>query len=114
MTEKHPSDHPTSRLAQAIVVFVCVIPMIATIVFGAVDSWTIGLLSILVSIIALLWLVDAGVSGELRYGTSKLQLPIIALIAIGFVQLLPFGPGDIAELLNAPVVQTLSMDPYAT
>ncbi len=114
MTEKHPSDHQTSRLAQAIVVFVCVIPMIATVAFGAVDSWTIGLLSILVSIIALLWLIDAGTSREFRYSTSKLQLPIIALIAIGCIQLLPFGPGDTAELLTAPVAQTLSMDPYAT
>jgi O-antigen ligase len=114
MTErKHHSDHGTSRLAQATVVLVCAIPIIATLAFGAVDSWTIGLLSILISIAALLWLIDSGFAGEFRYSPSALQIPIIALILIGCVQLLPLGSRE-TGLINAPIVQSLSMDAYAT
>ena len=114
MTESNHSDHATSRAAKAIVVLTCVVPFVATIAYGAVDSWTIGLLSILVAVIALLWLADAGFSGEFRYSQSRLQLPIIALIAIGCVQLLPFGSTENAASLNAPIAHALSMDPYAT
>lgn len=115
MTERnHQSDHHASRFARAIVVAVCAIPLIATIAFGAVDSWTIGLLSVLVAVIALLWLIDSGVRGEFRYSPSNLQLPVIALILIGCVQLLPLASRDAEGLLSAPLMQTLSMDPYAT
>jgi O-antigen ligase len=114
MTERHNhSDHQTSRLARVIVVFVCAIPMVATVAFGAVDSWTIGLLSILVAITALLWLIESGFNGEFRYSPSTLQVPIVALILIGCVQLLPLASRE-ADLLNAPIMQSLSMDPYAT
>jgi O-antigen ligase len=115
MTERTQySDHQASRLGQALVVVVCAIPLIATVAFGAVDSWTIGLLSILVALVGLLWIADAGLSGEFRYNPSKLQLPVIGLIAIGVVQLLPLGSRATEGLLNAPLLQTLSMDPYAT
>ncbi|MEO8041509.1 MAG: O-antigen ligase family protein [Acidobacteriota bacterium] len=116
MTESnHHSDHQTSRLAQAIVVFVCAIPVIATLAFGAVDSWTMGLLSVLVAIVAILWLIDAGFTGDFRYSPSKLQIPVMALILIGCVQLLPFASRETEGLLSAPLMmQTLSIDPYAT
>lgn len=115
MTERNDySDHQTSRLAQAIVVFVCAIPLIATMAFGAVDSWTIGLLSILIATVVLLWLIDAGFTGEFRYSVSNLQLPVIALIAIGCIQLLPLSSREAEGLLSAPLMQSLSMDPYAT
>lgn len=108
-------ERETSRLAKTIVVLTCAVPVIATIAFGAVDSWTIGLLSIVIAIIVLLWLADAWRSGEFRYCTNPLQIPILALIAIGIVQLLPLASrNDAAALLSTPVAHTLSMDPYAT
>jgi O-antigen ligase len=115
MSRTHSStEHETSRIAKVIVVLLCAIPLIAIVAYGAVDSWTIGMLSILVAVIALLWLADAGLGGEFRYSSNPVQLPIICLLAIGCVQLLPFGSGDAGSLLNAPAVNTLSMDPYAT
>lgn len=113
-TEPHHGEHRTSRIANAIVILICAVPLISTVAYGAVDSWTMGLLSILVAIIAILWLTDAGLTGEFRFSTNLLQIPIIALLLIGCVQLLPFGSAENAELLNAPVMHTLSMDPYAT
>ncbi|MEO8573736.1 MAG: O-antigen ligase family protein [Pyrinomonadaceae bacterium] len=114
MTGTHTGEHERSRIATAIVILICAVPLAATVAYGAVDSWSIGLLSILVAIIALLWLIDAGFAGEFRYSTNAIQLPIIALLAIGCVQLLPFGSHESAAVVNAPLAHTLSMDPYAT
>jgi O-antigen ligase len=114
MTGRNSSDRERSRIAKAMVVLICAIPIIATLAYGAVDSWTFGLLSIPVAIIALLWVADAWTSGEFEYNTSTLQLPILALIIIGSIQLLPLGSREGAGLLDAPILQTLTMDPYAT
>ncbi|HVF30661.1 MAG TPA: O-antigen ligase family protein [Pyrinomonadaceae bacterium] len=101
MTKRRHSDgEETSRISKAVLVFVCLIPMIAAIAYGAVDPWVLGLLSILIATMAVLWLLDAALSGEFRYSSNTLQIPILAMIAIGCIQLLPFGPR--------------SMDPYAT
>lgn len=106
---------PSSRLALTIVVLVSVLPIVSTIAYGAVDSVSIGLLSILVAVIAVLWLADAAGSGEFRFSSNLLQLPIAGLIAIGCVQLLPLGGTDPASsLLSVPATTTLSMDPYST
>jgi O-antigen ligase len=114
MTRKYNGGHESSRISTTIAVLVCAVPTAAAIAYGAVDSWSIGLLSILVAIIALLWLTDAGFSGEFRYSTNPVQLPLVAVLAIGCVQLLPFGSQESAALLNAPAAHALSMDPYAT
>ncbi len=101
MTKRHHSaDEKTSRTSKWIVAVLCFIPVIAAVVYGAVDPWMLGLLSILIAIVALMWLLDGGLNGELRYSTNSLQLPILAVLAIGCVQLLP--------------IATRSMDPYAT
>ena len=114
MTQRNRTEPESSRLSKAIVVLICLVPMTATIAYGAVDAWMIGILSVLVTIIALLWLADGGVSGELRYSTSSLQLPVLGLVLIGCIQLLPLASRDYSGLLNVPAVPTLSMDPYAT
>ena len=115
MTERsHSSDQERSPIAKAMVVVICAIPIISTLAYGAVDSWTFGLLSIPVAILALLWVADAWTSGGFSYNTSTLQLPILALIIIGAIQLLPLGSREGAGLLDAPILQTLTMDPYAT
>jgi O-antigen ligase len=101
MTQQGPTPtEKTTRASKAIIVLLCVVPLAAVIVYGAVDPWMIGLLSIVVTVIALLWLLDAGLSGELHYSTSALQLPILGAIAVGCIQLLP--------------VVSPSMDPHAT
>ena len=113
MTKRQSSDGQSSWIAKVIVVLICAIPVIATLAYGAVDSWTFGLLSIPVAMIAILWSAHAWTSGEFPYNTSKLQLPILGLIVLGGIQLLPLGSRD-SSLLTAPVLQSLTMDPYAT
>ncbi len=82
-------DKKLSRLGKAIVALTCAVPIAATLAYGAVDPWTIGLLAILVAVTVILWMSDAALTGELRYDTTKLQLPILALLALGCIQLLP-------------------------
>jgi hypothetical protein len=103
-----------SRLGKAIVALVCAVPIAATLAYGAVDAWTIGLLAILVAVIVILWMSDAALMGELRYNSTKIQLPILALLALGCVQLLPFGSAIDPASVGAPLVRSLSLDPYAT
>lgn len=104
-----------SRLAKTVVVLVCLVPLLSTIAYGAVDSWAIGLLAVIVSVIALIWIADSWTTGELRVGSSVLLLPVLGLIALACIQLLPIAPNNAAaELVSVPVAQTISMDPYAT
>ena len=107
-------DKKLSRLGKAIVALTCAVPIAATLAYGAVDPWTIGLLAILVAVIVILWMSDAALIGELRYDTTKLQLPILALLALGCIQLLPLGSGIDPSSVDAPLVRSLSLDPYAT
>jgi len=114
MTQDRPEIR-SSRAAKAIVVLLCIVPMIGTLLFGAVDSWTIGLLSILLALITILWFLDASANREFIFSTSALQLPIILLIVLASIQLLPLGSAEAADsILNVPVTHALSMDPYAT
>jgi O-antigen ligase len=101
MTQRlHSSGEEASRLSKVIVSILCAVPIIATIAYGGVDAWVLGLLSIVVGVIAILWLVEAGIDGEFIYSSNALQIPIIAMLAIGCLQLLP--------------LPSRSMDPYAT
>src|SRR5688572_3936475 len=103
-----------SRLETAIVLLLCAMPAIGAVLYGAVDSWTLGLLAILIAIVSLLWIAEAWLSGEFRYSRNLLQVPIVGLIAIGLIQLLPLGGDRSAGILAVDAVRSLSMDPYAT
>ncbi len=115
MPSNTDNQAPASLAEKAILVIVSVIPMLGAVLYGAVDSWTLGLLSVLVALIALLWMLDAWRSGEFRYSPSVLQLPLLGLILIGCIQLLPFSSRDAAAaIIEAPVARSITLDPYAT
>ncbi len=92
----------SSRLSKTIFVLLCLMPCFSTILFGAVDNITWMWISVLAAIMFLLWLGEEWNAGGFLINTSPLQLPLIGLIAIGLVQILPFGSFAI------------SLDPYAT
>jgi O-antigen ligase len=93
-----------SRLSFAIVVLLCVIPSLATVLFGGVDSITWILLTALSLAMIVLWLIETWRAKGLLLNTSALTLPLIGLLVVGIVQMLPVGPGG----------NTLTLDPYAT
>jgi len=92
----------SSRLSSAIFLLLSVIPLFATVLFGAVDTMTWVLLSGMWAVLVLLWVADAWRGDGILLNTSSLQLPVLALLVLGLVQLIPLGNG------------TLSLDPFAT
>jgi O-antigen ligase len=108
------TDEKPSRLSGAIFVFLCFVPVISTVAYGAVDFWALGFLTIFVGTIAVLWLIESFITKEFRFDASALQIPIIGLIVIGLIQLLPLRSADVANLLSVSAVASLSLDAYAT
>lgn len=104
-----------SQLNGVVFVFLLIPPILATIAYGGVDSWSLGIISVLFGIIALLYFVDAILSKRLVFDTNPLQFPVLALILIGIIQLIPIFPSAVpADLLSVPTSGTLSIDPNAT
>ena len=114
-TRENHDQESRSRPAKVIVALVCVVPLLATIAYGAVDSWAIGLLGVIVAVIALIWIADSWRTGEFRFGSGRLLLPVFGLIVLACIQLLPIAPDSAASaIVSVPVAETISMDPYAT
>lgn len=104
-----------SRLNKTVFALLCVILAFSTIAYGAVDTWALGFLSVFAAVLAAVWIADAWRRRELRFNTTTLQLPLLGLLLIGFIQLLPLGSAGIpAGLLTVPPSGALSLDPYAT
>lgn len=93
-----------SRSSSAIFALVCFVPMLTTVLFGAVDSATWVIISIFWTLIVLLWLAESWSVGGIVLNPNSLQIPLLGLIAIGVIQLLPLGAGS----------SSLSLDPYST
>ena len=105
-------EAPTGKL---IVFLLFVIPVASTIAYGAVDMWAASFLSIISGAVVILWIAHGWRERAFRFDMSALQVPILGIIAIACVQLLPIGfPNISPDLLNIPVVNTLSLDPYST
>ncbi len=108
-------EETDSTLSRIIFFLLCAMSVFSVVAFGAVDAWTLGVLSIVSSAVVILWLADAWQKKEFRFNSSSLQIPLIGLILIGIVQLLPLRSFDNSDgLLNIPAVNSLSLDVYAT
>lgn len=103
-----------SRLSAEIFFLLCAIPVFSAIAYGAVDAWALGFLTFISGVIAVLWIAEAFLTKELRFNSSRLQLPLFALIVIGLIQLLPLRSVDYGELLRFPAAASLSLDAYST
>lgn len=104
-----------SRLSGIVFFLLCLIPFFSVIAFGANDFWALGFVSFLTFLLAAFWLVDAWVQKEFIFNSSLVQLPLAALILLGFIQLLPFRSANIPdELLSIPVKNSFSVASYAT
>lgn len=98
-----------------IFVFLCILPIFATIFFGAVDNTTWIIITLLTAVIVLFWIYESWKSERIAISSNLLQLPMLGLIVIGLVHLLPIGPpGDVGRVLAVSASDTLSLDPYAT
>jgi len=101
--EAFQPGNPT-RVSSAIFALLCIVPAFATVLFGAVDSATWVIISIFWAVLVCLWLADGWANRGILLNKSSLQIPLVALLALGVVQLLPLGSGS----------STLSLDAYST
>jgi len=105
---------PPKQSGRSIIVILCFTAILSVLLFGAVDTGTLSIVSILIAITLVIWGWNTLRSGELIISLDLLQLPIIALGLVGLIQLLPLGdPNAPAGLLAYPSA-ALSFDPYAT
>lgn len=115
LLEDMPATGRFSRLSGVIFILLFVVLIFSTLAYGAVETWAFGFLSVFAGLIAVLWLADSWFRKELQFNTNVLQLPLIGLILIGFIQLLPLRSPEIANgALNIPAVSSLSINPYLT
>lgn len=100
-----------SRLNKLAFVLICVLPVLTTLLFGGVDNATWLIVTLLMLLLAGLWLAVSWQSGGILLNTAALQAPLIGLALIGLLQIVPLGS---YELEGVAVVRTLSMDAFAT
>ncbi len=86
-------------------IVLCAIP------YGTVEPWSEACFEIIVFALLALWVVEGGLSGSWRINGLRLAIPLLALAAFAFVQTLPLGFAEIADIQFR---QTMSADAYET
>jgi O-antigen ligase len=101
--------------SRAIVVLLCLIAVGSVLIFGAVDSGTLTLLSVFMFVVVAMWGWNVYRNGAFQIDANTLQIPMLALFAIGLVQLMPLRSVPVPAGLNIDGLSSaLSLDPYAT
>lgn len=108
--DQHPEP---SRLGAAAAIIIGVIPVFATLAYGAVETWAFAVISVLTGLLVVVWVVDGLFRRQLRIAMSSLMAPVAGLIGIGLIQLLPLRSPD-APGINIQVTSSLSLNPYIT
>jgi O-antigen ligase len=104
---------PHTLASRFIFLILCSAIVLSALVYGTVHYWALAFFNVGALAVVVLWAADAWRLGSLRISKNALQLPMLALLALGAIQLLPLRNIDTAALPISPV-KTLSLDPYAT
>ena len=109
------TEEKSSPFSRIIFVLLCVMLVYSVVYYGAVDTISLAVLTTAAGFIVLFWLADAWKTGQFKYNSSLLQIPLLALILIGLIQLLPLRSFVATEgLLSVESVSSLSLNPYVT
>ncbi|HLA12389.1 MAG TPA: O-antigen ligase family protein [Pyrinomonadaceae bacterium] len=92
----------------------CSAIVLSALAYGTVHYWTLALFGLGAVTVLGLWIADGWRLGVLRISRNPLQLPLLAAIFLGFLQLLPARTPEAGPLLSEPAIRSLSFDPYAT
>jgi len=98
-----------NKAAFFLILFVVIM---TTLLYGGVHEPVLALFYVLTAAGVLLWLIDCYRTGIVRFNSTPLQLPLYAIAAYGFLQVLPFGTYSEAGLDKIP--RTISLDPFST
>ncbi len=90
----------------------CAAIVLTTLGYGTVHPSLVGLFWVSAALIIVLWAADGFVGGALRFSKNWLQIPLLAAILFGVIQMIPFG--SLIEVGVSNVPRTISFDPYQT
>lgn len=93
---------------------ICLAIVLSALAYGTVHSWALAIFHLGAVVLLLLWMLDSWQLGSLRISLNFLQLPILAVFALGLIQLLPLRQPDNPGTPAIPLVRSLSFDSYAT
>jgi O-antigen ligase len=115
MASRPKDEARESRISSAVFALLCGWLAFGVLVYGAVDTGTIAILTLFTAVIVLLWLVESWRKKELSVRPSVLILPMLGWATLAVIQLLPLREPDLpAGALNIPAAASISLDPYAT
>ncbi len=103
----------TTFAGKIIFFLLCSMIVWTTLIYGTVHQPIIALFYIVIALILLLWIVDAFISGFFRFNKNFLQIPLIAAIIYGIIQIIPFGSAAEIGGLSG-ISRTISVAPYLT
>ncbi|MBV9925947.1 MAG: O-antigen ligase family protein [Acidobacteria bacterium] len=89
---------PRTVWSRFIILLLCMAVVTTTLAFGTVHAWSLAAFQLSAALVFVLWMLDAWRTRVLRVSLNPLQLPLVALFAVGVAQL---GAG-------------LTLDPQAT
>lgn len=101
-------------MAGKIIFFIiCAAIVLTTLLYGAVHQPILAVFYVGAALVALLWTFESFVGGALRFNKSLIQIPLIAVILYGLIQVIPFG--SLTETAGlAEVSRTISFEPFST
>ncbi len=103
------------RPSKTIFALLFVVAIFAVLLYGSTDVSALIPLAILTATLAGIWIVRSWRSGSFELNVDTIQLPLLALLALGLVQLMPLGdPGIQPGTLTASASHALSIDPFWT
>ncbi|CAN5579599.1 O-antigen ligase [soil metagenome] len=107
-------NEPKTTWASKILVFLLGATLVLTaLAYGTVHQPTISLFYLAGVVVVILWAIDAFKTGVLRFNKSLVQLPLLAIVVYGFIQIIPFG--TLAETAGvAGIPRTISLEPFWT
>lgn len=117
---KSEAGEGSTLASRALFVMLCVALIFSALAFGSNMSWSLALFQAGAGCVVVLWAGDAWLRRRLIISRNFLQLPLIALVLFGLVQIVPFGmtanDGEAftIEGLIRQASATVSLNPYAT
>jgi O-antigen ligase len=102
-----------NMLNKLIIFIICAAICLTTLAYGTVHQSVIAAFYVSATILGLLWAIDCFASREIRFNSSFLQIPLVAAIIYGVIQIIPIG--SLAEIGGVSgIPRTISLDPFST
>ena len=96
-----------------LVLVLCVAIVLSALAYGTVHYWALGVFNLGALTVLCLWVVDGWSLGQLRISKNPLQLPLVAAVLLGLLQLLPLRSPATGNL-DIGLARSLSLDPTST